>query len=88
MRAKPLSVGRVVFFFENLLIFGCPGSSLLSRLSLVSANRGYSPVAVHGLLLVAASPAAERRLWDARAAAVAACELRSWGPQGDQYSHK
>ena len=62
MRAKPYKWARGSFF-ESLFIFGCPGSSLMSRLSLVSANRGCSPVAARGLLAVAASPVAERGLW-------------------------
>ena len=41
--------------FIYLYICGCAGSSLLLRLSLVTAIRGCSPVAVHGLLVVVAS---------------------------------
>ena len=46
----------------NLFIFGCAGSSLMLRLSLVVASRGYSLVAVHGLLIVVAFLVAEHRL--------------------------
>ena len=39
-----------LYFFYNciyLFIFGCSGSSLLQRLSLVAASRGYSLAASH-----------------------------------------
>ena len=39
-------------------MWGCTGSSLLHELSLVVASRGYSPVAVGGLLIVVASAVA------------------------------
>lgn len=75
------------FFSENLLIFGCPGSSSLSRLSLVSANSGYSPVAVHGLLLVAASPPQSA---GSGRTGCSSCSMwaQELGSSGDQYSHK
>ena len=41
--------------FIYLCICGCAGSSLLLRLSLVTTIRGYSPVAIRGLLIVVAS---------------------------------
>ena len=49
------------FFFKNfyLFIFGCSGSSLLHRFSLVAASRGYFLVAVLRLLIVVASLFAE-----------------------------
>jgi len=41
----------VSFFFKfYLFVFGCAGSSLLHRISLVATNGGYSPVVVLGLL--------------------------------------
>ena len=41
------------FYFKNYLFnFGCFGSSLLSKLSLVVVSRGYSLLAVHGLHIV------------------------------------
>ena len=49
------------FFLKNfyLFIFGCAGSSLLHRFSLVAASRGYFLVAVLRLLTVVASLFAE-----------------------------
>ena len=47
-----------MFFFP----FGCSGSSLLIRLSLVVSSRGYSLVAVHGLLIAVAPLVAENGL--------------------------
>ena len=54
----------VSFLFKNfyLFIFGCAGSSMLLRLSLVAECRGYSLVLLHGLLIVVASLVAERGL--------------------------
>ena len=47
-----------------ILIFGCTGSSLLHRLFSSCGERGYSLVAVHGLLIVVAFLAAEQSgLW-------------------------
>ena len=43
------------FILFDLLIFGCPGSSLLCRLSLVAVSRGYSLAVVCGLLIPVAS---------------------------------
>ena len=43
-----------------ILIFGCTGSSLLHRLFSSCGERGYSLVAVHGLLIVVAFLAAEQ----------------------------
>ena len=45
-----------------LFIFGCAGSSLLRGLRLVVVSRGYSLVAVLGLLTAVASSVAEPRL--------------------------
>ena len=60
--------GLLFFFFffrflkKIIFIFGCVGSLLLhAGFSLVVVSRGYS-VAVHGLLIVAASLVAEHRL--------------------------
>ena len=54
----------VSFLFKNfyLFIFGCAGSSVLLRLSLVAECRGYSVPAARRLLTVVASLVAERRL--------------------------
>ena len=49
------------------------------RLSLVAVSRGYSRVAVQGLLIAVASLVAERGFWDMWASAVAARGLRSCG---------
>ena len=54
-------------FFVSLkkkkIIYGCAGSLLLHMgLSLVAVSKGYSPVAVHGLLIVVVSLAVEHRL--------------------------
>ena len=45
------------FFFKNfyLFVFGCAGSLLLHRLSLVAASRGYSLAVVLRPLIVVAS---------------------------------
>ena len=43
------------FIFDSLLIFGCAGSLLLHRLSLVVVIRGCSVVEVCRLLIVVAS---------------------------------
>lgn len=62
--ARPLAEAGPFFFLSVLtdgLIFGCAGSVLLHRLSLV-AVRGAALRAVHGLLLAVASPVAEYRL--------------------------
>ena len=48
------------------------------ELSLVAESRGYSLVAVCGLIIAAASPAAEHRLCNMQASVVAA-RLSSWG---------
>ena len=45
-------------------LYGRPGSLLLHMgLSLVAVSRGYSPVAVHGLLIAVVSLAVEHRIW-------------------------
>ena len=49
-------------FIIYLFIFGCAGFLLLLRVSLVVATRGYSLVAVHGLLIVVASLTVEHEL--------------------------
>ena len=52
-----------LFFFNfYLFTYGCAGSLLLGRLSLVSASGGCYLVAVRGLLIAMASPVAERGL--------------------------
>ena len=56
-----------VYFY--LFIFGCAGSSLLHGLSLVVVSRGYSLVAVCGLLTALASLVAEHGLQGAQASA-------------------
>ena len=62
-----------MFIFIYLFIFGCAGSSFaVCRLSLVVASRGYSLVAVRGLLIAVASVVAEQRLYSAQASPVAA----------------
>ena len=44
------------FFFKILIcLFGCSGSSLLCRISLVAVSEGYSLVMMHGLLIAVAS---------------------------------
>jgi len=60
------------FFFYNLFIFGCTGSSLSPGLFSGCESRGYSLVAVHGLLNAVASLVVEQGLQGARASAVAA----------------
>ena len=54
----------VMSFFNLLFIYlGCAGSSLLhAGSSLVEMGRGYSLVAVHGLLIVVAPLVAEQGL--------------------------
>ena len=49
-------------FIIYLFIFGCAGFLLLLRVSLVAATRGYSLVAVRGLLTVVASLTVEHEL--------------------------
>ena len=62
-----------MFIFFYLFIFGCAGSSFaVCRLSIVAASRGYSLVAVRGLLIEVASVVAEQRLYSAQASPVAA----------------
>ena len=58
-----------------LFIFGCAGSLLLCCLFLVVASRGYSLVAVCGLLIAVASLVAERRLEGTQASVVATPRL-------------
>ena len=41
----------IFFFFEDLFILGCAGSSLLCRLSLVAVSRGYSLLPSEGFSL-------------------------------------
>ena len=53
----------ISFFKEHLFIFGCPGSSLLLRLSLVVVGGGCS-LAMRSLLLARASLVAEHGLQD------------------------
>ena len=62
METKSLALeGR--FFFFNVFLFGCAGSSLLhAGFSLVAVSRGYTVVVVHRLLVAAASFVAEHRL--------------------------
>ena len=45
----------IYIYTHKFLFFGCVGSLLLHRLSLVAVNRGYSVVVVLGLLIVVAS---------------------------------
>ena len=47
---------------DFIYLFGCAGSSLLGKLSLDAASRGYSLVAVCRLLTAAASLVGEQRL--------------------------
>ena len=68
-QGKPgLSVGSCYFSATfncisfYLFIYGCAGLLLLCRLSLVAASRGYSLVAVCGLLIAVASLIAEHGL--------------------------
>ena len=51
----------------------------MHRLSLVVASGGYSPVAVHRLLVVVASPVVEHRLYGVRAPVVVAPQLWKTG---------
>ena len=53
--------------------------------SLVAASRGYSLVAVHGLLTAVACPCGAR-LWGIQASVVAACGLSSCGSQALEQS--
>ena len=67
-----------------LFIYGCAGFLLLCRLSLVAASRGYSLVAVRGLLIAVASLIAEHGLYSVQASVVAAHGLSScgsWAPK-------
>ena len=48
--------------YFHFFIFGCAGSLLLSRFSLVVASRGYSLVVEHRLLIVVASLVSEHGL--------------------------
>ena len=55
----------IIFFnlnLINLFIFGCVLPVALHRLSLLEVGGGYSLVAVHGFLIVAASFVVEHRL--------------------------
>ena len=70
------------FFLIFFFFFGCTGSLLLCRLSLVVASRGYSPVAVCRLLIAAASLIPEHGLQGTGSVVVAhgfscpsACEI-------------
>ena len=60
----PLRVNLMCILNFYLFIFGCAGSLLLS---LVVLSGGYSLIAVHGLLIAAASPVAEHRPQDTQA---------------------
>ena len=53
-------------------MIGCAGFSLLHRLSLVVASRGYSLSVVCRLLIAAASLVVEHRLLDLKTSAVVA----------------
>ena len=53
-------------------MFGCAGSSLLSRLSLVEASRDCSLAVVAGLLIVAASLVVEHGLQDKKTSVLGA----------------
>ena len=66
-----------VYFYS--FIFGCAGSSLLHGLSLVVVSRGYSLVAVCGLLTALASLVAEHGLQGPRASVVVTPRLQSTG---------
>ena len=72
---------KIIFFISLFLLLavlsfhGCIGSSL------VAASRGYSLVAVRGLLIAAASLVAEHRLWGTRASAAEAPGLCSCSSQ-------
>ena len=61
-----------------LSFFGCAGLSCCADFSLVVASKGYSMVAVCGLLTAVIS-LVEHRLWDARASVIVACGLSSCG---------
>ena len=56
------SIKHSVFFKKQISTFGCTGSSLLRRRSLVVASGGYCLVAVLGLLFAVSSLGAEHRL--------------------------
>ena len=49
-------------YIADLFIFGCAGSSLLYKLSLVGVSRGSPLVAAYGFLIVVASAVVEHRL--------------------------
>ena len=72
-------MGYFFIIFKNNFIFGCAGSSLLCRLSLVAVNRGCSLVLVHWLLIAVASLVAEYKLYGTRASIVAASGPQSTG---------
>ena len=66
----------LIFVFINLFIyFGFAGSSLLFKLFLAVASGSNSLVAVHRLLIAAASLVAELRLYSLQAMVVAATGL-------------
>ena len=64
-----------------LLILGCAGSSCCMGFFPVAASRGYSLVAMHGLLIAVASLVPERGLSGAHASVVGAGGLSSCGSQ-------
>ena len=67
------------FCFLTFYLFGCSGSLWLLRLFSGCSEGGSSPVAVHGLLIAAASLVAEHRLLSVWASAVVAPGLQRAG---------
>ena len=63
----------------HLFIFGCAGSLLLHRLSLVAVSTGYCLVTVCGLLIAVASPVVEHESSGPWASVIAAGGLSSCG---------
>ena len=76
---SPFPMGYFFIIFKNNFIFGCAGSSLLCRLSLVAVNRGCSLVLVHWLLIAVASLVAEHKLYGTWASIVATSGPQSTG---------
>ena len=69
--AEAVFFASTVFLFYLVIIFGCPGSLLLHKLSVVAVSMRSSLVATRGLLVVVASLVAEHGLWGVGSEAVA-----------------
>ena len=65
----------MLFIFILFYFWVVPGLHCCAKFSPVAMSKGYSPVAVHGLLIEVASPVAERRLSGAWASVLEALGL-------------